>query len=88
MTAPGHRDPLALERILPAHEHQPSTRTECAGEVAEAGLGVLEEHRPEPADHRIERRRIEGVHLRVRLQQLDVVETSSKDTLVGGLEHA
>ena len=65
----GDGGPLALERTLPGHDGQPPSPAQRASEVSERGHRIVEEHRPEPADHDIERPGLERMRLGIRLDE-------------------
>ena len=82
----GDGGPLALERTLPGHDGQPPSPPQRASEVGERGHRIVEEHRPEPADHGIEGPRLERMHLGIRLDEADAVQTGGGGTLASERE--
>jgi hypothetical protein len=66
-----------------ADDGQPTSWPQRAAEVGERGLGVLEEHRPELADHRVEALFLEGMGLGVGVDELDVADAGRRGPPAG-----
>jgi hypothetical protein len=88
-----HRD---LKRDLPVrvlldrrpHRHdEPPARPQCPDQVAERGDRIGEEHDPEPRGQEIIRTWIEGMHLRVGEEQLDIGQPVLGDAPARRVEH-
>jgi DNA-binding transcriptional MerR regulator len=70
-----HGDPLVVQEVLPAYEHQPAAGAQAACDVGEGSCGIAEEHHAEAADGDIKASRCESMRLRVAVLEADVAQT-------------
>ena len=80
-------DPLVGRDLLPDGEGEASSRAKGSAEVGERCRGVTEEHASHAAHGHVEGRQVEGVHLGVALDELDVADGLALGGLPGDGQH-
>ena len=78
--------PLVALGGLPDHHHQAAGRAQRPPDVGERGDGIVEEHRAEPADRKVEALGRKAVVLRVGAFEGDVAEPLGPGELAGPLD--
>ena len=69
---PDRGHPLVERQVAPDEHGQSAIGYESAAEISERRHGIVEEHRAEGTDHKVDCRPVERVHLRVRSLEPDV----------------